>query len=41
LYQNAFKSYNFGYASAIAVVLFVLILIINLIQGIFMKDEED
>lgn len=41
LYQNAFKNFNFGYASAIAVVLFVLILIINLIQGIFMKDGED
>lgn len=41
LYLQAFRGFNFGYASAIAVLLFVLILAINLIQRIFMKEEED
>ncbi len=40
IYLQAFKGFNFGYASAIAVVLFIFVLGINLIQRIFMKDEE-
>ena len=32
LYEYAFRRYQVGYASAIALVLFLLILIINLIQ---------
>lgn len=32
LYEYAFRRYQVGYASAIALVLFLLILIINLVQ---------
>ena len=32
LYEYAFRRYQIGYASTIAVVLFVLILAINLVQ---------
>ncbi|MBN2050742.1 MAG: sugar ABC transporter permease [Spirochaetales bacterium] len=37
IYQNAFRFYRFGYASAIAVVLFVIIFLITLIQWIYQK----
>ena len=40
LYLQGFRAFNFGYASAIAVILFVLILLINLIQSVVMKDED-
>ena len=40
LYRSAFQYYNFGYASAIAVVLFVILLIITLIQWRNNGDNE-
>ena len=39
LYLRAFKSLDFGYANAIGVILFVLVLVINAIQRIFLKEE--
>ena len=32
LYEYAFRRYQLGYASAIALILFALILIVNLVQ---------
>ena len=32
IWENAFKLFDFGYASAIAIVLFVIILVFTLIQ---------
>ena len=32
IYQSAFTEYKFGYASAVAMVLFVIVLVITLIQ---------
>ena len=40
IYLQGFRGFNFGYASAIAVILFLLVLVINVIQKLFMKDED-
>ncbi len=40
IYKAAFKEYNMGYASAVALLLFVLILIINVIQRVFLTEKE-
>lgn len=40
IYFAAFREYRMGYASAIAVMLFALILIFNGIQKLFFKDED-
>ncbi len=40
LYMQAFRGFNFGYASAIAVILFVMVLVINMIQRLLSKDED-
>jgi len=40
-YRVAFKEYNMGYASAIALLLLVLILIISALQRFFMRSGED
>lgn len=40
IYQQAFERYNFGYASAAAFVLFVVLLIISLIQMWLLKANE-
>ena len=37
IYQNAFRFYRFGYASSIAVVLFIIIFLITLIQWVYQK----
>lgn len=39
IYTSAFKYYKFGYASAIAVILFLLLLVITIIQWRGNKDE--
>lgn len=41
MYTRGFKGFNFGYASAIAVLLFAIVLIMNIIQKIFLKEDED
>ncbi len=40
IYTSAFKSFKMGYASAMTVVLFVIILIITLIQMVVTRDEN-
>lgn len=40
IYTNAFKSFKMGYAAAMTVVLFVIILIITLIQMVVTRDEN-
>lgn len=40
IYNAAFKEYNMGYASAIALLLFIFVLILNIIQKRFFKEEE-
>lgn len=40
IYEQAFTNYNMGYASALAWVLFVIILIITLIQYRFRREQE-
>lgn len=39
LYLRGFKSLNFGYANAIGVILFVLVLLVNAVQRVFMKED--
>ena len=39
IYQSAFKDWKMGYASALAVVLLILVLTVNLIQDIFFKER--
>ncbi|AKI98310.1 carbohydrate ABC transporter permease [Kosmotoga pacifica] len=39
IYKNAFEYHNMGYASAIAMVLFLIILFITTLQRKFMKEE--
>ncbi len=39
LYLQAFKSLNFGYANAIGMILFGVVLIINLIQRVLMRED--
>ena len=40
IYNAAFKEYNMGYASAVALLLFVIILLINIVQKRFFKEED-
>lgn len=40
IYNAAFKEYNMGYASAVALLLFVFILLVNIVQKRFFKEEE-
>lgn len=40
IYQKGFREYKMGYASAIAILLFVIILVINNVQKLFFKDDE-
>lgn len=40
IYDNAFKSFKMGYAAAMTVVLFTLILIVTLIQMVVTRDEK-
>ncbi|RKX47273.1 MAG: sugar ABC transporter permease, partial [Thermotogae bacterium] len=39
IYKNAFEYHNMGYASAIAMVLFLIILLITTLQRKFIKEE--
>ena len=39
IYKNAFEYHNMGYASAIAMVLFLIILVITSIQRKIVKEE--
>jgi len=39
IYYEGFKNYNFGYASAIALILFVLVMIVTLIQLKLFKED--
>jgi multiple sugar transport system permease protein len=41
IYNEAFVRYNFGYASAVAVVLFLIIIFITVIQKKFIMGEDD
>lgn len=41
IYNTAFKEYNMGYASAIAMLMFVFVLLISLGQKLLMKDRGD
>ena len=41
IYTAAFKEYSMGYASAVAMLMFAFVLIINALQKIFLKDRED
>ncbi len=40
IYDSAFKSFKMGYAAAMTVVLFTLILIVTLIQMVVTRDEK-
>lgn len=40
IYTSAFKYYKMGYASAIAVILFVMLLIVTIIQWVHNNKEE-
>ena len=40
IYEQAFTNYNMGYASALAWILFLIILIVTLIQYRFRKEQE-
>lgn len=40
IYNAAFREYRMGYACAVAVILFIFILIVNNIQKFFFKDTE-
>jgi multiple sugar transport system permease protein len=40
-YRVAFKEYNMGYAAAIALLLFALVLIVSRLQRIFMRDGNE
>ncbi|MFR9216848.1 MAG: carbohydrate ABC transporter permease [Ruthenibacterium sp.] len=41
IYNAAFKEYSMGYASAVAMLMFVFVLVVHAIQKIFLKDKED
>ena len=41
LYDQAFKFFNFGYSSAVSVVLFVIVLVFTLIQRFAFGRDED
>ena len=40
IYNAAFKEYNMGYASAVALLLFVFVLLLNVLQKCFFKEED-
>lgn len=40
LYDSGFKFFNFGYAAAVGVILFVLVLLISLVQRLFLDRES-
>jgi multiple sugar transport system permease protein len=40
IYDSAFKSFKMGYAAAMTVVLFLLILLVTLVQMVVAKDEK-
>ncbi|MDO4293266.1 MAG: sugar ABC transporter permease [Eubacteriales bacterium] len=40
IYQKGFREYRMGYASAIAIVLFLFILLVNRIQRMFFREKE-
>lgn len=40
IYNAAFKEYNMGYASAAALLLFVIVFFLNMIQKCFFKEED-
>ena len=40
IYQNAFKYWNLGYSSAIAMVLFLIVLVVTLIQFRYEKQLD-
>ncbi len=40
IYNAAFREYRMGYACAVAVILFIFILLVNNIQKLFFKDAE-
>ena len=40
IYTKAFKDFKFGYACALGVLLFFLMLVVNVIQRVFMKEED-
>lgn len=40
IYNAAFKEYNMGYASAVALLLFVFVLLLNILQKNFFKEED-
>lgn len=39
IYQSAFKDFKMGYASALAMMLLVFVLVVNLIQDLFFKER--
>lgn len=41
IYNTAFKEYNMGYASAIALLMFVFVLLISFVQKILLQDKEE
>ena len=41
IYNAAFREYRMGYACAVAVILFILILIVNNIQKFFLGDKKE
>ena len=40
VYENGFKSFNLGYASALSVVLIIVLLVISMIQYKLRRSEE-
>ncbi len=41
IYNAAFKEYRMGYASAVAILMFVFVLLVSKVQNLFLKDKED
>lgn len=41
IYNTAFKEYNMGYASAIALLMFVFVLLISSVQKLILKDRRE
>ena len=40
IYQAAFEDWKMGYASALAVMLLIFVLAVNLVQDLFFKERE-
>ena len=40
IHSTGFKAYRFGYGSAISVVLFLCVVVINLLQNLLMKEDD-